>query len=584
MTRTKQWSVTRTNREVLASWTCEHWWNHHCIQAQIVQTKRHTRPCCDFLCVVAEPNTGTADFWTGLAIGSSTVVTTRFFFLLSTSPSDSCCSGYRLSNADGASRWKPYRPSWWIAPSSFQWSRGSIEDGSGCRECCSCSDRGSESFESAWCRRLQKLVEVVAEAASLRPWESRSRNLSVERVELDIRAVHFIGGPKVCRWHSKRAGWLGPQCWPSGFLDAEKQRNTFFYSMIASLLRQRALLVVRQVTGCNGLEAYRTLILQNEPVSKNRSMGLLNVKMNWPTFSNKMSQMQNVLKLEHAYSEYEKLGSRLNDDLKTAILMRGVTGQLKSLASTAGQRGHNLQQGQRDDFALWHLYNALEWADGSWRWWGWNWRWPDSNGDRPDWEGQRKRRWKRKAEGQEWRQRQKARENRKEKVIVKANRKVVTRRASKVVLVTDPREKGRQTANSVKIADAVDALPKTVGNSRYVQFLRATLDNHQMLAQLSSQLCRDLKVLLQVGASRRWHQGGQGQQGHQQAGQLHEIVLLGLLKTVQAIWFSIWQLVLVTMDQCVWCIFVLEMMTMVTTAAPTSQLEWGQLLKRFQMT
>ena len=85
--------------------------------------------------------------------------------------------------------------------------------------------------------------------------------------------------------------------------------------MIASLLRQRALLVVRQVTGCNGLEAYRTLIL-------------------------------------HAYSEYEKLGSRLNDDLKTAILMRGVTGQLKSLASTAGQRGHNLQQGQRDDFAL----------------------------------------------------------------------------------------------------------------------------------------------------------------------------------------------------------------------------------------
>ena len=58
-------------------------------------------------------------------------------------------------------------------------------------------------------------------------------------------------------------------------------------------------------------------------------------------------------------------------------------------------------------------------------------------------------------------------------------------------------------ANSVKIADAVDALPKTVGNSTYVQFLKTALDNHQMLAQLSSQLCRDLKVLLQVGASRR---------------------------------------------------------------------------------
>ena len=39
--------------------------------------------------------------------------------------------------------------------------------------------------------------------------------------------------------------------------------------------------------------------------------------------------MQQVLKLEHAFNEYEKLGSRLNDDLKTAILMRSVTGQLK---------------------------------------------------------------------------------------------------------------------------------------------------------------------------------------------------------------------------------------------------------------
>eukprot|EP00435_Cladocopium_sp_Y103_P017140 s491_g4.t1 len=106
---------------------------------------------------------------------------------------------------------------------------------------------------------------------------------------------------------------------PVDFSDAEKQRNTFLYSLLSSLVRQRALLVVRQVTGCNGLEAYRTLIQQNEPISKNRSMGLLNLIMNWPTFSNKMSLMQNVLKLEHAYAEYEKLGSRLNDDLKTAI-------------------------------------------------------------------------------------------------------------------------------------------------------------------------------------------------------------------------------------------------------------------------
>ena len=104
----------------------------------------------------------------------------------------------------------------------------------------------------------------------------------------------------------------------------------FFYSLVSSLLRQRALLVVRQVSGCNGLEAYRSLIQQNEPISKDRSMGLLHVIMNSHAFSGKLFLMQHVFRREHAYSEYEKLGSRLNDDLKTAILMRSVRGQLKT--------------------------------------------------------------------------------------------------------------------------------------------------------------------------------------------------------------------------------------------------------------
>ena len=59
-------------------------------------------------------------------------------------------------------------------------------------------------------------------------------------------------------------------------------------------------------------------------------MGLLSVIMAWPAFNGKISLMQQVLKLEHAYSEYEKLGSKLGDDIKTAVLMRSVTGQLKT--------------------------------------------------------------------------------------------------------------------------------------------------------------------------------------------------------------------------------------------------------------
>ena len=87
--------------------------------------------------------------------------------------------------------------------------------------------------------------------------------------------------------------------------------------------------MVRNVTGSNGLEAYRMLIQQNEPVSNNRSMGLLNVITNWPAFTGKLSLMQQLLRLEHAFAEYEKLGTKLNEDLKTAILMRSLTGQLK---------------------------------------------------------------------------------------------------------------------------------------------------------------------------------------------------------------------------------------------------------------
>ena len=116
---------------------------------------------------------------------------------------------------------------------------------------------------------------------------------------------------------------------PVDFTDTERQRNHFLYSLLSSLLRQRPLLVVRNLTGSNGLEAYRMLIQQNEPVSKNRSMGLLNVIMNWPAFTGKLSLMQQLLRLEHAFAEYEKLGTKLNEDLKTAILMRSLTGQLK---------------------------------------------------------------------------------------------------------------------------------------------------------------------------------------------------------------------------------------------------------------
>ena len=66
-------------------------------------------------------------------------------------------------------------------------------------------------------------------------------------------------------------------------------------------------------------------------------------------------------------------------------------------------------------------------------------------------------------------------------MATKANRRAVTRRdtmPARAVLVTDPKGKASQMANNVSIADGVDTMRETAGNSRCVQFPRAMLDTH----------------------------------------------------------------------------------------------------------
>ena len=88
--------------------------------------------------------------------------------------------------------------------------------------------------------------------------------------------------------------------------DDEKKRGALLYSLLASLTKQRPLMVVRSVLNNNGLEAYRQLLLSNEPVNKNRALSLLNVIMNWPQFSGKASFLSQILRLENAFYEYDK--------------------------------------------------------------------------------------------------------------------------------------------------------------------------------------------------------------------------------------------------------------------------------------
>ena len=123
--------------------------------------------------------------------------------------------------------------------------------------------------------------------------------------------------------------------------DSEKKRCTFLYGLYASLLRQRPLMMLKKIEGSNGFEALRQLVLSMEPVSRNRSLGILNAIMSWPQFSMKGgSVVAQLLRLEAAFREYERTtGEALQEELRFAVVFRCVTGQLKTRLQLQVQDG-----------------------------------------------------------------------------------------------------------------------------------------------------------------------------------------------------------------------------------------------------
>ena len=67
----------------------------------------------------------------------------------------------------------------------------------------------------------------------------------------------------------------------------EKKRSMFLYELLASLLRGRLLTVLRGIPENNGYEALRQLVMQCQPTSRNRSLGILNALMSWKEFDMK---------------------------------------------------------------------------------------------------------------------------------------------------------------------------------------------------------------------------------------------------------------------------------------------------------
>ena len=75
---------------------------------------------------------------------------------------------------------------------------------------------------------------------------------------------------------------------PVDFSDIEKQRNMFFLQLGQFFAETTCLACGEAGIWMQWIEAYRSLIQQNEPISKDRSMGLLHVIMNSHAFSGKL--------------------------------------------------------------------------------------------------------------------------------------------------------------------------------------------------------------------------------------------------------------------------------------------------------
>ena len=126
--------------------------------------------------------------------------------------------------------------------------------------------------------------------------------------------------------------------------EPEQQRGRFLYSLLGSLVQGRLMGLIRNVEQFNGYEALRQLLSNCQPNARNRTLSLLQGIMAYPSFKMRTSLLPQILKLEEHYYQYEKLGGKLSPDMKAAILLRSVGGQMKVHLNLALNEGSTYAQ------------------------------------------------------------------------------------------------------------------------------------------------------------------------------------------------------------------------------------------------
>ena len=155
-------------------------------------------------------------------------------------------------------------------------------------------------------------------------YKMRCRGGKVSSANGRVQFCNFIGHFDVLRKNLDTAINV------ASLTDEQKRRGTFLYGLLASLLRNRPLMMLKGADRGNGFEAVRQLFRTCQPSSRNRGLGLLHVLMRWPEFDMKVAMLPQILKLEDSFREYERIGGLLSGELKFAVLMKSIGGQFKT--------------------------------------------------------------------------------------------------------------------------------------------------------------------------------------------------------------------------------------------------------------
>ena len=110
-------------------------------------------------------------------------------------------------------------------------------------------------------------------------------------------------------------------------------RAAKLYGLISSLVRCRALAIVKAVPSGNGYEALRQLVIAMRPNTQSRGLAMLASLTSWSSFQMNKPLHAQLLKLEDGFEECRKTGVSIPDELKTAMVLRCVSGALKTQLS-----------------------------------------------------------------------------------------------------------------------------------------------------------------------------------------------------------------------------------------------------------